>query len=640
MKQDPRTLRSQRHRRRLWYAADGVCPRCDMSLDPSHWHADHIMPWALTKNTNIHDLQSLCPRCNYEKGDTMLRKHQHDFDAICKDILAGIPIKQVIIRVTPGGGKSLLPVIAAHRLIPTVADALCWVVPRISLQLQGEQQFVDPHIARLVGHTHTIRAAGNDIDPCRSHHGYITTYNAVGADPRLHFDEFRRKRYILVLDEPHHIEENAAWHRALQPLIDKATLTIMMSGTWERGDGKRIAFLPYRSGDDGGYTPDFTPTNDVAVVTYSRGDALRERAIKPLRFFPLDCRAEWIDRDGLEQHVESLITSQSSVGDAIYTALNTDFAYQLLDRCVDDWQTLSAQRPRAKLLVVAANINRARDYLQHLQQRGLARVAIATSDDSEQAQEAITRFKRAAPAPSRIDVLVTVGMAYEGLDCPSITHVACLTHIRSRPWLEQMITRAARVDRQGGPYEEQLGMIFGPDDPLLVEVFRAIMAEQAAVVYEDRLAAPVVSSGSNGSRSLPIIPLASALTREREVDLATGEELDHAEMTRIQSLLRKNGLAGLVDPITWRRTMKEYQVAETTHDDTADEELMLTPRQRELQIRRRLEQFTREYDKRAVVPPGTMSAAIRRQFGKSREVMTEAELQQAWAWAQRNFPGV
>ena len=36
-------------------------------------------------------------------------------------------------------------------------------------------------------------------------------------------------------------------------------------------------------------------------------------------------------------------------------------------------------------------------------------------------------------------ILVTVAMAYEGLDAPEVAVVAALTHIRSLPWLEQMI---------------------------------------------------------------------------------------------------------------------------------------------------------------------------------------------------------
>jgi len=41
-------------------------------------------------------------------------------------------------------------------------------------------------------------------------------------------------------------------------------------------------------------------------------------------------------------------------------------------------------------------------------------------------------------------ILVTVAMAYEGLDAPEVAVVAALTHIRSQPWLEQMTARNAR----------------------------------------------------------------------------------------------------------------------------------------------------------------------------------------------------
>ena len=57
-------------------------------------------------------------------------------------------------------------------------------------------------------------------------------------------------------------------------------------------------------------------------------------------------------------------------------------------------------------------------------------------------------------------------MAYEGLDVPEVAVVAALTHIRSRPWLEQMVARATRVDPNAGPYETQRALVFHPDDPL------------------------------------------------------------------------------------------------------------------------------------------------------------------------------
>ena len=69
-------------------------------------------------------------------------------------------------------------------------------------------------------------------------------------------------------------------------------------------------------------------------------------------------------------------------------------------------------------------------------------------------------------------------MAYEGMDAPEVAVVAALTHIRSRPWLEQMIARATRVDPHAGAYESQSALVFHPDDPLFARFRHSIEAEQ------------------------------------------------------------------------------------------------------------------------------------------------------------------
>ena len=88
-------------------------------------------------------------------------------------------------------------------------------------------------------------------------------------------------------------------------------------------------------------------------------------------------------------------------------------------------------------------------------------MALAVSEERG-AHETLAAF-RLTPEPS---VLVTVAMAYEGLDAPEVAVVAALTHVRSRPWLEQMVARATRVDPHAGPYESQRALVFHPDDPL------------------------------------------------------------------------------------------------------------------------------------------------------------------------------
>ncbi|MEH2374196.1 DEAD/DEAH box helicase family protein [Nostoc sp.] len=334
MVKESRFLRSKRLRASLWYAADGKCQLCGCDM-PSNWHADHIVRWAETHRTNVHEMQGLCPQCHYTKTaqenrkmttakqlnlfsepshqqlnlsqQINLRKHQAEFLEICKLIKAGQPIKKILMLVTPGGGKSLIPVIGAAQLIPnqpfqrglygSIADAICWIVPKLNLQKQGEENFDDAFFKQHLAHQHRVMANNNEPNPCKGMSGYVATYQAIAANPDLHAQEFRRKRYILVLDEFHHVKEGGVWHRFLQPLVDQAVLLILVTGTHVRGDCQQIAFMPYKQ-TPAGVTPNLSNTENTIVLEYTRSQALRERAIVPLHFEWGDGEAEWIDETG------------------------------------------------------------------------------------------------------------------------------------------------------------------------------------------------------------------------------------------------------------------------------------------------------------------------------------------------------
>jgi 5-methylcytosine-specific restriction endonuclease McrA len=64
-----RTLRSKRLRALLWYAADGKCQICGEPLG-DEWEIDHIIPWVVSKRTNIFELQIAHTLCNRKKGST------------------------------------------------------------------------------------------------------------------------------------------------------------------------------------------------------------------------------------------------------------------------------------------------------------------------------------------------------------------------------------------------------------------------------------------------------------------------------------------------------------------------------------------------------------------------------------------
>lgn len=197
-----------------------------------------------------------------------LRAHQQALAGLVAAIARGeaTGVTDILAAVTPGGGKSLLPVIAAARLIEAShVERICWVVPRDSLRLQAEEAFADPIWRAALGHALSVRAADNEPDPSRGLAGYITTYQAVAAAPDLHLAELRRHRTLLVVDEVHHLptlseyepaacassgqapplnEDASAWSRALLPLLESAALRLLLSGTLERADGRRILWLP------------------------------------------------------------------------------------------------------------------------------------------------------------------------------------------------------------------------------------------------------------------------------------------------------------------------------------------------------------------------------------------------------------
>jgi hypothetical protein len=212
-------------------------------------------------------------------------------------------------------------------------------------------------------------------------------------------------------------------------------------------------------------------------------------------FGALDGEASWREEEvEVGPHRLSAPYPSETTRPALFTALRTGFAESLLREAFLAIRDLRARRREArgipagaparglgKLLVVAPDQTAARHYLEVVRRwipacRAEEVAQLATSD-APRAHEVLAAF-RLRPEPS---ILVTVAMAYEGLDVPEVAVVAVLTHIRSRPWLEQMVARATRVDPHAGPYEEQRALVFHPDDPLFAAFRRRMETEQGTL---------------------------------------------------------------------------------------------------------------------------------------------------------------
>ena len=591
-----------------------------------------------------------------------LRSHQAEIRAIVQAIAAGEAsgVRDVLAAVTPGGGKSLLPVIAAAQLIAAgIVERVCWVVPRDSLRLQAEEAFADPVWRVALGHDLLVRAAENAPDLCRGLAGYVTTYQGVAAAPDLHLAEFRRHRYLLVVDEAHHLpaplpggaiegaaasDEPAGWSAAIEPLLASAAIRLLLSGTLERADGRKILGLPYRRVSGGRDEIDLGAPG-FAVVGYSRARALAERAVLPVSFAALDGEASWLGPQGEDgqrlqfgpHRLQTLAVSEAT-RPALFTALRTGFAEDLLRRAFTATRELRARRRErlgadagvaakglGKLLVVAPDQQQARWYVDVLRRwvpaRQAGEIGLAVSDERG-SHETLVDF-RMRPQPS---VMVTVAMAYEGLDVPEVAVVAALTHIRSIAWLEQMVARATRVDRHAGSYEEQSALVFHPDDPLFGR-FRERMEREQGV-------------GARPRRR----------PRQAKLDLPDWIEDEMAELRERQSIIPLESNALALRLFTLRPGAELAAGLAAVREPERQAELVEVPAVAERRLRHTLSDLVAsqavedmaEGVSGAVFDRGNglyhaYNAVLKRATGgKSRAEMTLAELEAAIAWLGRN----
>jgi len=530
----------------------------------------------------------------------MLRKHQRELDTLTDRICSGqSDATKIFITATPGGGKSTVPIIAGQLIKAGLADGICWIVPRTALQDQGERSFLDPFFRDLFDHDLCIRTSTNDVNPMRDQDGFITTYQAIGIDNTNIVHAFKSRKMIIILDEFHHIEKDGVWHEALKPLMDLAAYQVLMTGTLERGDEKQIACVDYQK--VGPFWEPVLSGPGVELIEYTRTDALKEKAILPLKFHLMDGHVRWKDEQGIKQGSVSSFDGKDT-GRALYAALDTDFAKDILNDCLSHWHDHNRGRSKkSKLLVVAADYEHAEELCFHLRDNGQA-CQLATSHDSTVALKNIKAFKF-----EDLDILVTIAMAYEGLDVPAVSHIACLTNIRSTAWITQMIARAVRIWGEWGPYESQTGHIFAPDDKAMHETMELIQAEQLAmaknssdgIIEKEFEKDEEYQAPEQGSKRSPIEALEGSATGKREVDLGS-------HITSVST----------PGPAQYIQTIKEQ----------------------EKEIRKQIESHIRQYAYKNRYDVKRLNAEIKSTFGNKRSNMSLSELKHTILYVKQNYP--
>jgi hypothetical protein len=639
---------TQNERTELFLLADGLCMLCGAVLNPENFHADHKHPWSEGGITDIDNGQALCPACSLKKGASMLLSHQEQFRQACLDLKADSALKTVLAHVICGGGKSAYGPIAVHELVPYRGDAFCWVAPRATLRSQAEDVFQEPWLRNLLGHNNEIRKAVNEVNPVRDTKGYCTTYQAVVEAAKLrknpHLEMFQRKRMIMMLDEIATVERGGVTHAALQPLMKLASVLIFTGGHLTRHDNKYVAGVGYLPKDQSGKIHvlcDNTATQ--RFIRYNLSNATRDHQLIKIDFELRDSSAKWFIEDDVGNEYDDKIDSfdnatKQQTSRAIMTALSTEFFEQLLDEGVKFWLERRRANPRSKLLIVCARISHADKCVKILHQMGITDYDIATSEDSDAAEEVLLRFR--GKKKPELFACSTVGMAYIGMDCPAADVLVCLTHIRSREWIEQMLHRISRYDRNNPlPWEQQFATVFAPKDKFFLSIMAEIKADQAPYVTEfDRSPGPPPPPKSRMyPRSSDIGDPSTHTLDEKPIEAA-----DHDMVTTV--LKEADAVGAISNSQAYNIIMRGREYTKSTPGNSGSQrsnsqQSGTPPSQREAQLRNDIVKYQRRGYAGKDNPAAHAKTAERiRQRGHDMakmfgplENLTESQLKAVWA---------
>lgn len=479
-----------RERTALYLAADGRCTRCGGEL-PAGWHADHKQPWSRGGKTDVINGQALCPTCNEKKGahvEPQPRAWQQRF--IAKYHANTHP--DFLLVACPGAGKTLASAFVIRDLIRDgVIDRVVVVVP--SAALRGQWMLALAKLGIVVDSATMNNGQGekNTIDGLPTQ-GWVVTYQSLYSDRGTHRILNSRRPTMAVLDEIHHLGDEAAWGKAALEALGPCVRRLGLSGTPFRPRDP----IPFVEFDDEGkarYKDDNDGTPYPRGFDYSYGRALHDQPtpVRPILFDLYAGDVTWLEEwTGTEKTVN--LAAKLSPKDrtkAKRHALDTrgNWLFRVLS---DADERLSMVRgegdPGAKGLIICndtKHADRVRETLLGISGAGSVAVAVGKDaqgrDTSEQARETIAGF-----GDSSARWLIAVAMVSEGVDIPALRVGVWATVVRSELLFLQGLGRLVRRRGDLGEEVDQTAYMFVPKDEEMVRLADEVYEEAKTALLE------------------------------------------------------------------------------------------------------------------------------------------------------------
>jgi superfamily II DNA or RNA helicase len=400
-----------------------------------------------------------------------LRKHQARAQAVAREIVGGKRHQKVIVAgITPGGGKTLMAALFTHELAEAgLIEQVLVVVPNDPLRQQMVEGFHDPkrgldRYLSAPGVQQSLPGTGRPF-------GQAITYQRLTneRESKRIATWCSKKPTLVVFDECHHLCVDKAWERGASRAVEASKLALCMSGTLWRWDEERIPFINY---DESGKA--------LIDIRYSRAEALAEKAVLPVEFRFFDGEAIY-EHGGREHKVTLSQAVKKERARSLKTSLKSpDYAERFIVESLGEWERYRQQYYPSSAIVVCHDQKAAKRAMA-VAKKHFARHAPALSLHGEsQSDRAIKKFRAGEHA-----ILVTVRKAYEGLDVPGATHLVYLGDSRSWPFLDQVIARVTRFNRNAPlAWEEQRGHVYTPDDRDMREYVGKMLEDQAEYFRE------------------------------------------------------------------------------------------------------------------------------------------------------------
>lgn len=539
---------SRGEREVLFLAADGQCARCGVDLERG-WHADHVDAYSRGGDTDVVNGQALCPKCNLKKGDKVEpapRPWQKRFIAKyhgCSD-------QNFLLVACPGAGKTLAAGFVIKDLLDNgTVERLLIVVPTSALREQWMVALASLGIA-IDSITMNNELGEKDTIDGRKCDGWVVTYQSLFSDHgrhKFHRKFNSRKKTMVILDEIHHLGDDASWGKAALDILGPCVKRLGLTGTPFNGSGDTIPFVEF---DESGLARYRDPDDGLPYprgFDYSYGRALQDipSPVRPVVFDQYPGDAAWLDRWTGDERVADI--SDPSLSDDDRSQANR----HVLDHrggwlrtvLTDAHDRLTLVRdegdPTAQGLVLCIDTRRAHEVTKVLEEvAGRNKVATAVSKDengkdkTEEARETIRTFQKSGK-----DWLVAVAMVSEGIDIPTWRVEVWATTVRSPLRFRQGMGRIVR--RTNLPEDvDQTAYLFVPKDPLMValanevydEVKTALLDQDTPDEYESDM---VSRQELLSSESAPFDPFLRAEAGDSSTYVPGFGDVDPAQVSRL-----------------------------------------------------------------------------------------------------------